>query len=169
VSDVSEQDPKQKVGELIKDIRTTMMTTIDESGAPRSRPMYTQEAEFDGDLWFLADAHSSKMAAIAHNPRVNLGYANPSKERYVSVTGSAKIVDDRSRVQELWKPFLKAWWEGPEDRRIRVIKVEVEQVEYWDSPGRFAYTLAIARSALSGKRRELGENETIDFQDSMTR
>jgi general stress protein 26 len=166
---VTELDPKQKVGELIKDIRTTMMTTIDSNGVPRSRPMYTQEAEFDGDLWFLADAHSSKMAAIARNPRVNLGYANPSKERYVSVTGAAQILDDRSKIQELWRPFLKAWWEGPDDRRIRVIRVEVEEVEYWDSPGKLAYTLAIARSALSGKRRELGENETIDFQSTTSR
>lgn len=40
------------VHELIKGIETAMLTTVSEEGLV-SRPMKTQEAEFDGTLWFL--------------------------------------------------------------------------------------------------------------------
>lgn len=39
----------EKLGKLIKEVKTAMLTTIDH-GVLRSRPMATQDAEFDGDL-----------------------------------------------------------------------------------------------------------------------
>ena len=53
--DTSSNDIK-KLGELIKDIRIAMLTTVDEDGSLRSRPMATQDAEFDGVLWFMVGA-----------------------------------------------------------------------------------------------------------------
>lgn len=57
----------EKLRELIKDIDIAMLTTIDEDGTLRSRPMGTQKAEFDGDLWFLRGwmaAKSMRLSAI---------------------------------------------------------------------------------------------------------
>lgn len=61
-------DALRKVAELIKEIRTAMLMTLDETGTPRSRPMYTHEVEFDGDLWFMTGADSAKVREIAHDP-----------------------------------------------------------------------------------------------------
>lgn len=43
----------ERLGKLIHGIRTAMMVTIDERNQPRSRPMYTQDTEFDGNSGFL--------------------------------------------------------------------------------------------------------------------
>ncbi len=163
-------DVMEKVNELIKDIRITMMTTIDENGSPRSRPMHTHEAEFDGDIWFMTGSDSNKVREIRGNPRVNLGYAATSNERYVSATGNATVLNDRAKIKEFWSPFLKAWWEGSDDPDIRLIKVSVEQVEYWDTPGgKIASVLSIVKSAITGTRDNSGENETIDLKANKRR
>jgi general stress protein 26 len=159
-----------KVNELIKDIRTAMMMTLDAEGMPRSRPMHTQEAEFDGVLWFMAGASSDKAREIANDPRVHLSYIDSSGEKYISVTGRAKIVNDRARIKSMWSPFLKAWWDGPDDPEIRLIRVDVHKVEFWDTPGgKIASVLSIVKSVITGTRDTSSENETIDLQNAPSR
>ena len=45
------QEAIEKLRELIEDIDIAMLTTVEADGTLRSRPMGTQKAEFDGDLW----------------------------------------------------------------------------------------------------------------------
>lgn len=40
---------RRKVAELIKGVRIAMLTTMDQTGRLVSRPMTTQDVEFDGD------------------------------------------------------------------------------------------------------------------------
>jgi general stress protein 26 len=49
----------EKLNLLIKDINIAMLTTIDK-GVLRSRPMATQETEFDGELWFITNKQTKK-------------------------------------------------------------------------------------------------------------
>ena len=64
-----------------------MLTTVDEDGTLRSRPMGTQEIEFDGDLWFFTADPSGKSAEVREHQQVNVSYADPGSTRYVSVSG----------------------------------------------------------------------------------
>jgi general stress protein 26 len=50
----------QKLAELMKGIRFAMLTTVEEDGTLHSRPMTTQDTEFDGDLCFLRAAMRPK-------------------------------------------------------------------------------------------------------------
>ncbi|RKJ18325.1 general stress protein, partial [Butyricicoccus sp. 1XD8-22] len=52
MSNMMNQDEIEILKELIKDIDIAMLTTATEEGLV-SRPMKTQEVEFDGDLWFF--------------------------------------------------------------------------------------------------------------------
>ena len=83
-------DAVRKLGELIKDIRIAMLTTLDQEGNLHSRPMATQREPFDGDLWFFTRAHGGMSSEIEHDQRVNLAFSSPSDNRYVSVTGRAE-------------------------------------------------------------------------------
>ena len=49
-------DNTKKLRELIKDIKYAMLTTTEDDGTLRSRPMATLQTEFDGDLWFFTGA-----------------------------------------------------------------------------------------------------------------
>jgi len=106
----AETNPVSKIAELIKDIRTAMLVTIDSDGRPHSRPMSTQDTEFDGAVWFLTDIESAMVMEIAVNPTVAVAYSSPGKESYVSLTGQAGIYNDRERIRDYWSSFMKAWW-----------------------------------------------------------
>ena len=71
----------QKLGELIKGIRVAMLTTVDSEGCLHSRPMATQDAEFDGTLWFFTEADSLKIHELERDRHVNLSYANPGRQQ----------------------------------------------------------------------------------------
>jgi general stress protein 26 len=155
----------RKLGELIKDIRIAMLTTTEADGSMRSRPMATQESDFDGELWFFTDARSPKVDEAAHHP-VNVSYADPKHQRYVSVSGKAELVRDRKKIEELWNPAYKAWFpEGLDDPNLALLRVHVEKAEYWDSPGSaVVHLIGFAKALATGKRADVGENEKIELR-----
>ncbi len=159
---MTHQDKIKKLSELIKDIDFAMLTTVDDdSGVLHSRPMSTQQVEFDGDLWFLTDVNTGKVTDIALDSQVNLGYAQPDKNRFVSVSGTAAILNDRAKIKELWSPVYKAYFpKGVDDPDLRLLKVTVQEAEYWESDGLIPTAIAFVQ-ALAGKEVEMGENEKI--------
>lgn len=156
----------KELAEKIKDIRIAMLTTAEEDGTLRSRPMATQKDEFDGTLWFFTADDSPKADEVGHNHNVNLSYADPGKNLYVSVSGTGQVVHDRQKAEELWSPFVKAWFpDGLEDPRLALLKVDVEQAEYWDSPNSKLVQIAgLAKALATGKPIEGGENEKVELK-----
>ncbi|HEX8249676.1 MAG TPA: pyridoxamine 5'-phosphate oxidase family protein [Pyrinomonadaceae bacterium] len=154
----------RKLNDLIKDVRVAMLTTID-WGILRSRPMQTQEFDFDGDLWFFTSSETHKTDEIEKDRRVNVSYAAPDSNTYVSVTGAAEIVKDRAKIEELWNPIYKAWFpDGLEDPNLVLLKVGVEQAEYWDSPSSTLVQLAgFVKAMVTGERADGGENRKINL------
>lgn len=141
----------EQVAEIVKDITIAMLVTLDADGRPRSRPMSTQRTPFDGTLWFCTSRDSDAAGDIEREPRINLAYASSGSERYLSVTGSAEVVDDRAQARALWSPILRAWFDSPDDPDLRLIRVDVEHAEYWDTPGgKVASLFALVKGALTG-------------------
>ena len=159
----SRQESIKKLGELIKDVETAMLTTMD-WGVLRSRPMATQDFDFDGDLWFFTSLETHKVEEIEKDRRVNLSYAAPDKNTYVSVTGTATIVKDRAKIDEYWSPINKAWFpEGKDDPNLVLLKVDVEQAEYWEySSGVLVQALSLVKALVTGEGGGAGgENKKI--------
>lgn len=153
----------ERLAGLISDIQFTMLTTVSDDGSIHSRPMATQkldEKNFNGTLWFFSKKSSHKNHCIEKDQHVNLAYANPSKQRYVSISGRANIVEDRSKMQELWNPTLKAWFpEGLMDPELSLISVNIESAEIWDSPAsKVVQMVGLVKSAVTGK--PLSQNAT---------
>lgn len=145
----------RKLGELIKDIKFAMFTTVDLDGCLYSRPMAVQQMEFDGDLWFFSGRSSGKIRSIEKDQHVNVSFSSPEGNRYVSVSGRAEVISDRAKMAELWNPMYKMWFqEGLEDPDLILIKVRVESAEYWDSPAKMIVRLVgFAKAMVGGSER----------------
>lgn len=158
------QESIRKLNDLIGDIEVAMLTTID-GGSLRSRPMQTQDFEFDGDLWFFTSSKTHKAEEIERDNRVNVSYAAPGSNSYVSISGTAEIVRDRAKIDEYWNDILKAWFpEGKDSPDLVLLKVAVEQAEYWDSPSSTIVQLAgFVKAMVTGERADGGENRKIDL------
>ena len=152
-----------KLVELAKDIHVSMLTTVDGYGHFVSRPMGQQEVDGDGALWFFAERDSRKVAHIESNPYVNVTLT--SSDTWISISGTARVVEDATKARELWNAFVAAWLpQGPTDPSVVLIRVDGESAEYWDTPGgRIATAISFAKAKLTGHRYEGGENETVSL------
>jgi general stress protein 26 len=154
------------LSDKIKGIRIAMLTTIDQDGALRSRPMATQEMEFDGDLWFFTYADSPKVEDVKEYEQVNISYAKPDDNLFVSVAGTAQLVRDRQKIQELWNPFVKAWFpNGQDDPNVALLKVTVSNAEYWDAPsGKMGALYTAVKNLATGGKDPGGENKKLEMK-----
>lgn len=155
----------QHLAKLIKGINIAMLTTVADDGTLRSRPMGTQEREFDGTLWFFTSADTPKVDEVHKEHEVNVAYADAAHHRYVSVSGKAALVRDRKQIQELWKPILKAWFpKGLEDPQLALLRVDVAKAEYWDaSSSMMIQAFGFIKALATGKSYEPGENVKLDL------
>ena len=126
------QDDRERVAELVKSARIALLTTVNAHGQLVSRPLASQERDFDGDLWFFTQDPSDKTAEIRANDQVNVSLQ--SGDGFLSIAGTAEITRDRARIDELWSPIMKTWFTGgKDDPRITVIKVAPVSGYYWDN------------------------------------
>jgi len=73
------------------------------------------------------------LANAKKDAQVNLSYADPNNEVYVSVSGAVRTFRDPAKARELWNSGAQRWFpEGPDDPRLMILKVEIVQAEYWD-------------------------------------
>ena len=157
-------DKRTELWEKIKDIRVAMLTSIGEDGRLYSRPMYTQEVERGDGLWFFTSKSSAKSEQVTRHEEVNVSYVDTHKNVYVSVAGSAHIIDDAEKERELWNPMNKAFFEGLDDPELVLLHVDPERAEYWDAPaGKMRQLFNLAKAAVGGGHRDSGENEKLNL------
>jgi general stress protein 26 len=118
---------------LIADMEVAMMTTED-AGILRSRPMAAVDRDSAGALWFFTRASSHKVAELGGDERVNLSYADPIRDTYVSMSGKASLVRDADEIVRRWDDRLLTWFpNGRDDPDTALLRVRVERGEYWDA------------------------------------
>jgi len=149
--------------EKIKDIRIAMLTTVEPNGDLRSRPMATQEIDEQGILWFFTSDDSHKVDELLQNNKVQISYSNESAETYVSVSGTAELVKDKQKIDELWSDVLKTWFPGgKDDPHVALLKIQTYKAEYWDRPGGKMMTLfEMVKGALTGDTDKTARNEKL--------
>lgn len=153
----------QKVADLIAEIKFCMMTTEEPDGTLRSRPMSTMQMEADGTLWFFTALSSPKIEEALQNRHVNLSYARPDKQDYVSVSGTAMILRNESKMQQLWTPWIKPWFpQGLADPNLVLMRVTISEAEYWDAPGNpIKRFYGLSKGVVTGKTDSLGEHGKV--------
>ncbi len=157
----------EKLREMIKDIDFCMLTTVDEDQDLHSRPMSLNgEVDEQGNLWFFTSASSHKVSELNSSPKCNASFAAPDDSRYVSITATAELVQDKAKIRELWKPILQAWFpKGTDDPDLALLRLKIEKAEYWDSPSsKVAQAVCFVSALVTGKSADWGENKKIDLR-----
>src|SRR5882757_2142604 len=149
-----------RVWELMKKIGFAMLVTRD-GDKLRARPMSAYLERENNAVYFLTDARRHKDDEIARNPNINLSFADAGSQKYVSVSGTAVVSNDRARIKELFSTPAKAWWDSADDPNIRVLKISPEDAEFWDSPGTVISYVKMAAAAVTGTRPDIGDNRKV--------
>ena len=162
-------DPTQartKLWDLVKDIRFAMFTTRHANGHLHSRPMTTQNSNLDEDsnLWFFMSRKGEPVADLIADPIVNVAYADTGADSYVSVSGTATVVDDMEKKQQLWSKMAEAWFPGGvDDPDLALVRVKITHANYWDvKESKIVQLYKMAKAAVTGKPpTDLGEHAEI--------
>jgi general stress protein 26 len=126
-------DSISKLNELIQSIPIAILTTVRPDSTLHSRPMAAQPIDVDGAFWFMTDSNTEKVEAVRTLQHVNLAFSDYGANRYVSVSGFCELVRNSARAKELWKPEYKTWLPGGlGDPDLILLKIVVQQAEYWD-------------------------------------
>ncbi|MBB4067214.1 pyridoxamine 5'-phosphate oxidase family protein [Gellertiella hungarica] len=147
---------------LMKDIGFCMLSTRTGEDI-RARPMSAHVEPMENAIYFLTDARSAKDDEIESRPNVGLAFSDPSGQKYVSLSGTAEVSNDRELIRELWSTPAKAWWDSPDDPEIRVLRVTPKFAEYWDSPGTMVSYIKMMAAAVTDTRPDMGDNAKVSL------
>ena len=97
---------------------------------------------------------------------MNLAYANTDKDTWVSVTGTAHVLEDLQKKKELFSTMAKAWFpQGPEDPDMELVEVRSDEAEYWNvKESKLTQLFKMGKAALTEERPDsMGEHREVHF------
>jgi general stress protein 26 len=152
--------PNEKFHSLLEEFGVAMLITRTKEDLIRARPMAVAQVEADGTLWFATGRHSGKVEDLDHDSQVAV--TMQSKMCFVSISGQGKLVDDRARLDKMWKTEWKVWFPGgKDDPELVLLRVTIEAGEYWDNSGTagLKYLVEAGKALLTGTRPDNVAND----------
>ena len=155
---------------LMEDIKIAMMTTRRRDGHLESRAMAIQKPATGADLWLVSMAGTAKLDDLAGDPHVNLSFYKGGSWEWVSVSGLAKISQERAKIRELYAPDWKIWFaeDGDprhgtaDDPRIVLIGVDVHAAVFFEvNKPRPVVLYEMVKGWLTGMNPAVGETHAV--------
>ena len=129
------QQPQFSRDTLISAARETMtntrycaLITTGRIGRAQARTMVAFAPEEDMTVWLATNPRSRKVAEIRRNPKVTLYYFDRESAAYVTIYGTARLVNDKAEKAKRWKDDWKTFYPD-RDKSYLLIKVTPERLE----------------------------------------
>lgn len=157
---ISEDEKHERLNKLMSDFDTAMLVTRAADGGLHARPLAIADHRDEGLLYFATAAESQKVRELEQDAHVNVTMQD--KRRFVSVTGTARLVSDRALVDQLWSEAWKVWFpKGKDDPSLRILIVDAIEASYWDAGGieGLRYMFESAKAYATGTRPDSDHDE----------
>jgi general stress protein 26 len=162
----------EEMYDLIEGMEVAMFTTRRPDGHLVSRALATQERNDDvADLIYVVDIDSNKIDELEFDPHVNASYYRDRTREWVSVSGVARVSQDRALIRELYRPDWRAWFGdaggerdgGPDDPRLALVLVDAQSVVYLknDTP-RPVVLWRVVKGMVTGQKPDIGTMRRVD-------
>ena len=153
--------------DLIKDMKFGMLTHRHPDGTLQGHPLTTQNRSIDEGslLYFFISKKSEVASRLQQDSNVNVAYADPGADTYVSIAGNAMLSDDRATRERLWSPMATAWFPGGvNDPDAVLLAVKIVHAEYWNvKDSKVTQLFKMAKAAVTGHvPKDMGEHKKIN-------
>jgi general stress protein 26 len=156
-----QDDSIERVWEIIEKVGVCMLVTRF-AGGLRARPLEARPDRAAGLILFVTDIRSHKDDEIEAAHDVCLVFIDAGEKAYLSLTARAEVRRDHAKAAQIWKTTDDAWWQGPHDPSVCVLRVEPLTAELWDGPASQAVAMyEFAKARLTGEPPNLGENRKV--------
>ena len=159
----NEQEIKAKFWKALKS-DMTMFLGLAEGEDGHARPMTAQLEEdgFDGDdyhgpIWFFTSTDGGLYQQIKMENRAMAHFVSKGHDVWATVHGSLSTSQDRATIDRLWNRFVAAWYDGKDDPKIALIRLDTESAEIWID----------ASSAVAGLKMLIGIDPKKDYKDKV--
>lgn len=148
----------------------TMFLGLAEGEDGHARPMTAQledalsdEGEYHGPVWFFTATDNALYRMIQQaelgggTPRAMAHFAAKGHDVWATLHGTLSTTRDRAAIDRLWNRFVAAWYEGKDDPKIALIRLDPENAEIWID----------ASSLVAGVKMLLGVDPKKDYKDKV--
>lgn len=104
------------------------LITLDRTGQPHARVMDPFPPDADMVVWLATNPLSRKVREIRNDPRVTLIYIDTEGGGYVTLTGTAELVDEPGEKASRWKEGWESFYVD-RDESYLLIKVTPGQLD----------------------------------------
>jgi general stress protein 26 len=129
----SERDTLLSVArQYIENVKYCALITIDSTGYPHARTMDPFQPDEKWIVWLATNPKSRKVNEIRNNQKVTLYYTGNKGVGYVSIIGTARIVNDQSKKDSLWKDGWSRFYKNRKEDYllIQVVPKRLELLDY---------------------------------------
>lgn len=154
-------DPRELEEKFWKALESdrTVMLGLDGMEDGHARPMTAQAEERRSPIWFFTSVDNALVRKLGEggSGRAIAGFASKGHDLFASIRGTLRVDTDRAVVERLWNPFVGAWYEGKDDPKIRLLRLDAEDAEVWVD----------ASSMVAGVKMLLGMDPKKDYRDKV--
>jgi general stress protein 26 len=156
---LSVAEKRRRLTTLLSHFDAAMLVTRSADGM-RARPLSIARSQDDGALYFSTAIDSPKVQELEADPHVNV--VMQDRRRFVSLSGTAKVVRDRALIAQLWRSSWKVWFpKGKDDPSLCLLRIDPTEAAYWDMSGSAGvrYLFGMAKAYVTGKRPPSDEDQ----------
>jgi general stress protein 26 len=148
----------------------TMFLGIEGQEDGHARPMTAQleeehysGGEYRGPVWFFTSTENTLYQLIQQgelagkSQRANAHFVSKGHDLWAAVHGTLSTTRDRAMIDKLWNRFVAAWYEGKDDPKIALIRLDPENAHIWID----------ASSVVAGVKMLLGIDPKEDYKDKV--
>lgn len=156
--DKDSREFEEKLWKAIEADRTVMLG-LDGIEDGHARPMTAQRHEDTGStLWFFTSTDNALVQRLGgRGGRAIATFVDKGHELFASLAGALREDTDRDMVEILWNPFIAAWYEGKDDPKLVLLRLDTEHAEVWLN----------GSSLVAGVKMLLGADPKRDYRDKV--
>lgn len=139
----------------LNDDRTLMLGA--EGIAPR--PMTAIAEGQRAPLWFFTASDTDLGKALDSSASLLAigSFASKDHALFASLSGTLVADNDRATIDRLWNPFIAAWFDGKDDPKLRLLRMDAAEAQVWLNEN----------SLLAGVKMLLGVDPKDSYRDKV--
>tara|TARA_R110002073_G_scaffold89852_6_gene212501 strand:+ start:21722 stop:22237 length:516 start_codon:yes stop_codon:yes gene_type:complete len=116
------KDRKEVAKEIIMASKNCALITVDSLGVAHARAMDPFLPEDNFTIWMATNPKSKKVNEIRRNPKVTLYYFDKDNPGYVTIQGTATLVNSPEAKEKFWK---EEWQNFYKDRETDYLLIKI--------------------------------------------
>ena len=113
----------------------------------------------DQPIWFFTASDNLIVQKLPQGHRAIATFTSRDHKLFATLHGNLCLDTDRATIDRLWNKYIAAWYEGKDDPKLRLLRLDAEKAEIWQD----------ASSMVAGIKMLLGIDPKRDYKDSVAK